>query len=475
MEQLPLELLLDLLKLLPKKDKKALRLVSKSFSALASPQVFDSVYLSFRHVDILKAASAFKYYASSINAIVLHPLVYPPIRRLEYRDVAKSELDLTGRLPYGWHFEEHVTMGFNSLSDLRRPAVVDETTRMFKLLLRALLQRAGNPKRLVLTDRKRYADFKLAKFCRWKDCPIPKDMHQIFEVTPSQYVSNNYSVNPGENIPTWMSDAILDSGSHLRELVVEQGRTVESLTRTTMQTFLNFIERLHEEADLMSNLTKLKLTVDDREVAIDHSRPMYRISYRPVVKSRHYKRSDPVKLSTRKVAKHLAVAKNLEKLSLTVVNCDIEKYVDRSPSMFYYILHGCRFPKLQTFVLDGCSMEGDEIMEFLDGSPDLQHLVLASCSLQKWRWTFLAARIKAKTHLTALSIEHVLGRSWPRENYNRRFVSDDDGFERFLLHGGPNPLVCRSWVEYGKKWRPPFDAAITGAKRKVDWYHENYF
>ena len=473
MEQLPLELLLGVLKLLPKKDKKTLRLVSKSFSVVASPQVFDSVYFSFRKADIFKAASAFKYYETSINTIVLHPLVYSPMRRLEYRDWAKYKLGLTDRLPYGWHFEEHITMGFNSLSDLRQSAIMSETTRMFKLLLRALLQRLRNPKKLVLTDRKRYAEFKMAKFCRWENCPIPKEMHKIFEPTPLLYASNtrNHSLKPGENIPTWMSDAILDSGSHLRELVVEQGRAVESLTRTTMQSFLSFTEKLHEKADLMSNLTKLKLTVDDCEVAIDNSRPMYR----PAVKGRHCRRSDAVKFSTRKVAKHLAVAKNLEKLSLMIVNCDFKKHVDCSPSMFHYILHGCRFPKLQVFVLDGCAMQRDEIMEFLDGSPDLQHLVLASCSLQRWKWATLAERVKANMHLAALSLEHVLGRIWPREDYHRRFVDHDDGIERFLLHGGPNPLVCRSWGEYQKKWRSPTDAAVTEAKRKVDWYHENYF
>ena len=475
MDKLPLELLLAVTKLLHKHYKKALRLVSKRLLVVVTPQVFDSVYLSHDPADLDKAKSVFMSHASLINTIVLHPMCHVGIRKGKYRVYVKREHGLpAGRAIYGWRFEEHLNIAWRTFLDQQRLMSPKNNMPMFESVFRAILQGSPNLRKLIITNRKRHAVPDIEKFCRLKDCLMPLESHAIFNPTPMQCSDNTtvYSQGPEficlEKGPLpKILNTISASGSNLRELIVEHGteRAVDSLIRTAMQTFLSFTESCAIES-LMSNLTKLRLILDNRQ----HSRQP------------HSHRRVEIAFNTRAVARKLASARNLERLSLSIVNCRIEDHYRKSPSMFHYILHDCRFPKLQVFILDGCAMEIEEIMDFLVASPRLRHLVLASCVLNGSYWASLVELIKAKTYLTALSLEHVRGHSRFGNEISARYFDYDDALEKFMFRGGPNPFVSRpklqsndQWVDYDKIWRSPNDHTISSAERKVDWYHEKYF
>ena len=470
--ELPLELLLDVIKLLSRKDKKTLRLVSKLFSAVATPLVFDSIYLSHNFEDLTKARSALDKYVSFINTIVLSPIQYLPLIKYKYKEWVKRELGLTGRSPHGWRVEEHITLGFRTLDELTSKSSF-HSKGLLESLFRAKLRRSSNLKKIVITNRKRYEKFPMAKYCDLKDCGLPTEKHETFQLSPWQCSGHTPNYSLGRRDPQclmpWIADLISGSGSMLGELIVEHERTSNSLTRINTQTFLCFTQSIIERPDLTSNLTSLRLSVDNRTFAygsLKYERSLFR---------------SEIDISARMMAKHLACAKNLEKLSLMIVNCPIEKQASRSPTMFHYLLHGCRFPRLRIFVLDGCSMENKEATDFLDGSPELRHLVLASCWLQgscHWRgynWAPFAELIKAKTHLATLSMENLVGHSTNGLDYGDRFVDPDGAVEKFLLHDGPNPFAYDSDEEYQKIWRPVDDAAVSEFKPKVDWYNETYF
>ena len=461
MKEMPLELLLVVMKRLPKKDNKSLRCVSKSLSVVATPLVFDSVYLSHDSADFIKAESILKNYASSINAIVLCPVRYGSMYKHQYRDLIKREHGLTRRMPSRWRFEDHIDMGYEALMGRHRQRS-SRVTETFEPIFRAILRDAPNLRKFIIIHRKRYAELEVAKFCRWEDCAMPAEMHGIFELTPTQCVSQatSYLLHDRHNALPRMLSAISASGSNLRELIVEHEGVADLSNETVMQSFLRITDILSEEVGLMSNLTKLKLAVDNRRFKSGNG-SYSRWVYEP--------------FGTKKVANSLARARNLEKLSLTIVDFYIQDHAHLSPNMFHYILDGCRFPKLRIFLLDGCGMEGHQIMDFLGGSPDLKHLVLRSCSLKDYKWAALAELIKANTHLTALSLEHLFRRSWDGSQCITHFLDYEGGVEKFLLHGGPNPFVCESQQAYDRVWRTPADPALLEVERKVDWYHEQYF
>ncbi|KAL8791141.1 MAG: hypothetical protein Q9195_006038 [Heterodermia aff. obscurata] len=460
MEKMPLELLLDVMKLLPKKDKKSLRRTSKPLSVVATPLLFDSVYLSHNSADLVKAESTLKSHASSINTIVLSPMYHRFMNKIDYRRCVKRESDMTGRSPYRWRFEDHIDMGYEAIMDLQGHAISIQVTEIFEPIFRAILRDSPNLRKIVISDRKRYAALEVAKFCRWKDCAIPAEMHDIFELTPMQCARHtlDYTLHVRRKPSPWMLNAISTSSSKLRDLVVEHERTGWSLIGDTMQSFLSFTEVLPAEAGLMSNLTTLKLSVDNRRANDEYDRRRVETAF-----------------GTRIVAKNLACAKNLERLSLTIVNCRIQNHFSLSPSMFHYLLSGCRFPKLRMFVLNGCAMEGKEIVDFLDGSPKLAHLVLRLCYLKGYSWAKLAEYIKANMNLIALSLEHLLGPTWDGVEDDTGFLDCDGLVEKFLLHGGPNPLVYDSSEDSQKIWREPTISDIMKVERKVEWYHEKYF
>ena len=466
----PLELLLDIIELVPRKDKKSLRLVSKLFSEVATPLVFDSIYLSHNLEDLINAQLALDKYVSSINTIVLSPIEYTPLIKRKYKTWVKRELGLTGRSPYGWHVEEHIALGFKTLEILTRNS--SRSSRdLLETLFHAILRGSSNLRKIVITNRKRCEKFPMAKYCCWEDCGLPTEKHEAFQLSPMQcsdHHTQSYPLYRGFLMP-WIPILISESGLMLRELIVEHERTSNSFILTSTQAFLSFTESLIKRPDLISNLTSLKLSVDDGVIAYG------------VLNNGYHMHRGVMEFSTRMVAKHLACANKLEKLSLKIINCSIKKHANRSPSMFHYLLHGCRFPKLRIFVLDGCAMESKDIMDFLDGSPELRHLVLASCWLQGScflrgaNWAPLAEVIKAKMHLTSLSMEHLLGHSPNFLDYGTRSVDRDDAVEKFLLHDGPNPFAYTTEEEYEKLWRPVKDAAVTEVTQKVDWYHETYF
>ena len=470
---MPLELLLDVIKLLSKRDKKTIRLVSKVLSVLATPLVFDSIYLSLNPEDLNKAHLALKNHASSINTIVLHPLRIWKMHGRDYKDLVKREISLPDPSPYRWRLEEHVNMGWKALSTIHRLGFKYDVMPIFQPIFWSILRDSPNLRKIVITDRKRYAELDIAKVCRWEDCAIPAEMHEVFELTPMQCSAHTsaYLLDRSSRLHftdlKWMQSAFSESGTNLRELVVEHERTSTSLIRKQMQSFLSFTEDLIKVSGLMSRLTKLKLTVDDRKFTIQ-------IPY-PVEGDKYAGQRNKIYFRTRMVANRLACAENLENLSLMIDNCIIEDHVGLSPSMFHYILQGCRFPKLRIFVLNGCAMEGEEIMGFLDGSPELRHLVLGSCLLQRCEWASLVELIKKTTNLAALLLVNLLGRSWNGPEYLTRFVDYDNLVEKFLRDGGPNPFVYDSQVDYEKKWRAATDPAVLDAARKVDWYNGTYF
>ena len=435
---------------------------------IVTPQVFGSVYLSIDKEDVIKAQHVLDKYASAINTIVLCPMFFGYLVKEKYRDWVKRRFGLPGPLTYNSCFEEHINMSYETLNTARD---MTRNSDLLQSILRAILNEAPNVKRVVMTDQKRSQDFNLAGYCCRQDCIIPAGQHRIFYPAPMAniLVTTKFAqhTQSEERVIKSVLDAVSDSGRKLRELIVEYRKPWDSGVQTAMYPFLSFTEQLIQRTDLMSNLTTLKLCVDDHKLG-----------------SKGYCQRIRSNFSTRMVAKNLICAKNLQRLSLTLINCYIEDYYDLAPSIFHYLLHGCCFPKLQILVLDDCAMGCNEFMDFLETSPQLRCLVLASCAL-KWgeSWTTLAELIKAKTHLTSLSMDHVRGPLRDGPELSARYFDHDGGLEKFMFHGGPNPFACEPdsssgsgwWEQWERIWQAPTPAAKAECERKLAWYHRKYF
>ncbi|KAG6994073.1 hypothetical protein G7Y79_00047g082990 [Physcia stellaris] len=432
--ELPVELVQQILKKLPRRDLKSLRLTSKALAEQATYLTFNAVFLSPDPVDIEKTARVFATFKSSITTLILSPFFIGELTLAQYKRCVerggqfKSYLEtfplhMPLRFPYRSRFAEHIKMGYEDLKSRRQ--VEHTPTRQ---LLCSILQHAHNIRKLIITDRRRAMDLtglELAKFCRWEDCTIPPDMHAMFRPTPAQAKEDW-----GPDILTAFYKVVFKNGSRLRELSVEQTEKEYSGYRMTARDIFGRLDfDPHARAStttstlqaktFLATLTTLKLDVD----------------------AKPYKYEHPIYCVFRELAGYLAQAQSVEVLALRVLTCgDDEETLCPYASSFDRILRDCHFPRLRTFSLSDCSMTYNDLLAFLTSSPNISTLSFHSCILTTACWMHVLEYIKERSQIRTLSLHDIEGRFGVNGEFGLVFNDDNGSVENFLLRNGPNPF-----------------------------------
>lgn len=432
--ELPVELVQQILKKLPRRDLKSLRLSSKALAEQVTYLTFNAVFLSPDPVDIEKTAWVFASFKSSITTLILSPFFFDDITVAKYKRCVerggqyKSYLQTFPsatpfRFPYRSRFAEHIKMGYEDLKSRRR---IDHIPT--RQLLCSILQHAHNVRKLVITDRRRAMDLKgreLAKFCRWEDCTIPPDMHAMFRPTPAQAKEDGRP-----DILTAFYKVVFKNGSRLRELSVEQTEIEYSGYRLAARDIFGRLDfDPHAKAftatstlqakTFLATLTTLKLDVDAKPY--EYERPIYCVF--------------------RELAGYLAQAQNVEVLALRILTCgDNEETPSTYASSFDRILRDCHFPRLRRFSLSDCSMTYDDLLAFLTSSPKINTLSLHSCVLNTACWMHLLEYIKERSQIKTLSLHDINGRFGLNDEFGLLFNDNNGSIESFLLRNGPNPF-----------------------------------
>ena len=147
------------------------------------------------------------------------------------------------------------------------------------------------------------------------------------------------------------------------------------------------------------------------------------------------------------VAQTLSTAINLESLCIIVDGTSfgpLVEYRPGGPTAFQEILDDCKFPRLRSLILSGFDSTEAELIEFLGGSSDLQHLTLTHHALgAKEKWESCANKIKA----TLPSLENITvnalesGYRGPLVCVHTHTCSCTD-VQEFFLQGEANPFSC---------------------------------
>ena len=433
---LPVEVFNDVLRNLPKKDLKQLRLVCVSLVDRVAPFLFDSVFISLDPLDLGKAVLILGKFASMIKSVIISPVAYEQLTRQQYQDRVTT-LKSAVRCPPRSRFNEHIKQGYREYCIVQESASQPDSGHRALHLFGTILGSAPCLKQVVITHRRRNTNLKgqeLAKYCRYKTCGMPAEMHEMFRLDPFQSHDGFYS--PNLNIIAYM--ALTASGPKMTELVMDHQNGMHPFS-AAIDTFV-FPHGLQPRSfTALSKLTKLKLHVD---------------------KSRDL---SPVLFRTGIVAQQLAYAVSLQHLYLGAVryNDDL-RFAVPSKSMFYYLLNDCRFHKLQTFVLDGCEMQGDELLPFLKASPDLEELVFGNLSLADYTWEDLVAKIKTYTRLRVLIMDGLTDGGLETGHHDDpalrpkmpHYIDCADDIDKFYFGDGPNPFATDALETYIEKWFP---------------------
>lgn len=440
--ELPVEIVQEIFKQLPRRDLKSIRLSSKALAEQATCLVFNAVFLSPDPIDIEKTASVFAAFKSSIRTLIFSPIFFDKISMAGYRKCVQQGADYKSylgtllhhlRFPYRSRFTEHIKMGYE---DLKSRSWAEGTP--MNRLLRRILQHAPNLRRLVITDRRRAMDLtgcELAKFCCWEDCSIAPEMHAMFRLTPAQAKEHGR--------PDCLTDcynSIFTNGSRLRDLTIEQAKIEYDGYRLTTRDIFGLVSFDPHARAFMATLTTLKLDVDAEPYPYD---PL-------------------TGFLLRELAGYLGHAQNVEVLALRVVNWD--DYEDDEddddddtpvacPSEFDRILRDCHFPRLRNFRLSDCSMTYDELLSFLKTSPNIKTLSLESCVLETHCWMDVIEYIKASSRIKNLSLYQIKGCFGLNDESGPELYYGDDVIEDFLLGNGPNPLdseALKAFTEHSR-------------------------
>ena len=433
---LPLEVLNIVLRSLPKKDLKQLRLVCVSLVDKVAPFLFDSMFISLDPLDLEKAVLVLETFASMIKSVIISPIAYEQLTRQQYRDRVMF-LKSGVRCPPRSRFNEHIQQGYREYCIVQERASQPDGLHRLLHLFGTILGNAPCLKQVIITHRRRNTNLsgqELAKYCRYKTCGMPAEKHDMFRVDPFQSHDGFYSPNLG----TLVYIALTASGPKMAELILDHQNGMYPFS-AAIDTFHLLDGFLPRPFTALSKLTKLKLHVN---------------------KSRDI---SPVLFRTGIVAQQLSYAVNLQHLYLGAIRCnDNWRFAFPSKSMFYYLLNGCRFNKLQTFVLDGCEMQGDELLPFLKTSSDLEELVFCGLSLADYTWRDLIAEIKAYTRLRVLIMDCLTdggletGHHYdpilrPKLPY---YVDCANDVNEFYFGDGPNPFAADTLEKCIEKWFP---------------------
>ena len=252
---------------------------------------------------------------------------------------------------------------------------------------------------------------------------MPREMHAMFRLTPLQ----SDGCMHGQELTPCLFTTISASSVKMKELIMEPTGTQFHRFRMAVHTLCLLACQMPPMTIFMSNLTKLRLEIDQR----DNNRPH---TFRTGI-----------------VARHLSHARNLECLFLEI---NRYRYVHDSrpaPSTLHLTLGGCEFPELRTLVLAGHKIVGDEVLPLLASSSGLKHLVLESCQLEGYLWKHLVEKIKARTQLEALHMNILTG-GFEVVGEWHHYADYHGEVGNYLFRDGPNPFSINAMARYIDEW-----------------------
>lgn len=414
--ELPVELLDMVLQHLSKPEVKQLRQTCKRLAIASIPSLFDSVFISRDSLDREYSALALTQFKTSIKTVIVCPLKYPKLDLNKYGQMVTC-MRRCRSLPNQPGFFEHIQMGYKAYCNAQERAGHPSSRRTIEALFQRIISEAPSIHRVVITHRHRFnemTDLELAKYCWSKSCGVPREMHALFRLTPLQSLRNSGSPDIARAM-----FSIAPAGVHkIKELVMEPTDSSDGFFKIPIKRFRDPSCLNPQNSDLMANLRKLRLDIDEVCQGVDQHMEV--------------------------LVNFLRQANKLECLALCFRGSCRE-------DLFRLALSGFSFPKLRVLVLEGLGISGDEILSTVAKTPGLKHLVLERCWLNGYRCYEFLDRIKAFGTLTELHICRCyqdLGRpSWHRDDwhYYRNFDKD---LQNFLLHDGPNPLGVDKLAEY---------------------------
>lgn len=456
--ELPPELVHEVLKVLPKKDLKQLRLVCKTLSELATSHLFDSIFLTAIQEDLDDARLTLEHFASHIKTIIISPMYFYPYDKADYREevragfvAAKVEISQAVWL-------KHLNRGWHLYASLKQEAFDILANGKIGELFTEAIGHASNIRKVILVQEGRQKEFStkaLAKYCPLENCLVSRENHRWFRTYPILPPNGE-----GDSPPSPMRSIFMAlSGKNVKVSEVTAPRLHgEEPHYVSPSSFDMTPLQVRSTYRFLGNLSKLKLSLN-----MDSS-------------------ADQLAVMHGTVAKALSGATNLTCLLIDLHDGMHHAILNSETTAFKAILGGCTFPKLRKFMLGLASAHEDELVLFFEENCTISMLVLSCVEIKSGSWSRVADTIKQHLPIETIHFEQLYG-GLLEDELGAEVTEWFDCFgnlESFMFHNGPNPLTVAEMARYRRRQKeqphisPNSCRNLIGKKLCTDFYAGRY-
>ena len=369
---LPPEVLILIIKRIRKPDLKQVRLVCRSLRLLAAPLLFDQIAFSPSFHTLNIANHTAQNFGGHVKTLFYFPVKYGELSLEKFSYFSQQLCDHdtietcirqddedghTGKES----FQQHIEHSFHSYSSRAQEQLEMDETGAHLAHLCSILGKLPKAQKLVIGSTGAYGHLRrqdmrhlgigLSDLCPRKDCILSLEDHINMQVVPHCYSD--------PDMRDFLHPAMLAlhaTNSAITKLDVQIHKAWDSnAALLPVSAFDRSIPQFRYTVLRLSTMTKLRfdLGIDDQGSA------------------------DGEVFYQRDVARALANARNLECLYISLAP-DFEHLLrDLNPvNTFDGILGGCKFPKLQSLVLNGFNVDPTELSGFLKSSAKLETLYM---------------------------------------------------------------------------------------------------
>lgn len=414
---LPTELLYEVIRYLPRKDLKQLRLVCSALVEPVASLLFDTVCICATHEDLEDARQILKHFGCHIRTVIFSPLTFESLNKSSYGRAVSEVCE--GLKIRDCGFKKHLDLGFKTYRRLRQEALDILSTGEISTLLHSVLSNAPKVRKIALLNRTRYkalTNATLLDYCPLPSCKIPYAVHRNFQIFP-----RIPAVGLGDGNRTMMRSVItaLSRTSSITEMITDFGD--DDYHYLTTSNFDTSGRHMNQAFGFLENLTKLNLSVTTASQA------------------------DLNALHDMSVAKALTKAVNLRQLCIDV-GSPMADFLDTSlTTAFNAILYGCTFPKLRSFGLAFGDARQDELVSFLKTHQNIEILVLDCITLKAGFWMEVIDTVRQHLPVKIVQMNQLYG------GFEAEKIEWMDCFSdiaNFMFNDGPNPFSAREVARY---------------------------
>ena len=405
---LPPELEVEVCRNMTKAELKVCRLVCKSFDKAAVPFLFDEVFVAASYSDLEIADLVVSRFGPYLRTVTLSIVDYECLPMKIFRETTRQEWKHLQK--FNGRVNAHLEHAFELYCKLQTEHLQIHKSGELLARLSVILSKSPKVGKMILTDCgnkdihhqsliRPHDPWRQDDLCPFKKCELSVLDHLGFHVRPRP---------PHDMLP---------NPFHLAMLAI-------SAAKSTVTEFTMVHDLEYKVPSKMSYISKHAFKMTTQEFYCVTSQLQH------LTKLRIRLRDEGEE--TRAVARALSYGVNLESLVIEGLQDDLI-FTSESDTTMFMFLGGCRFPKLRSLVLQEMDSRDEELLDFLEASPCLNHLTLDFFFLRVGSWNLVAERVRSTLRLKSVAFKEVID--------DEAFKDiDQDLIDNFFLRNGENPF-----------------------------------